>query len=299
MKNLPILVATLMVALTLTNCSNKKAESSFTDSVAAGIDTNIFVTPADAGISLKPEERKFIRKAELNFKVKNVQASTNVIEDLVEKYKGFVIKAQLTTNILNTNEVEISEDSVLLNKSYNISNEITLRIPNEYFEKVQRDIQPLMTFLDNRTISAEDVSLDLMASELRKNRYTKFENRYEKTIDSKGKKLGETTTAEENLFNHQSEADINHVETLKTKDEVNYSTITLHLYQPVAVIQEMLPNIENTHAFKPNLLIRLWQSIREGWYILEEILVALTRLWFLILLGMGAFWMYKKRVKLN
>jgi hypothetical protein len=296
MKNLPILVATLMVALTLTNCSSNKAESS-ADFVEA--DSASVAMPADAGVSLKPEERKFIRKAELNFKVKNVQASTNVIEDLVEKYKGFVIKAQLTTNILNTNEVEISEDSVLLNKSYNISNEITLRIPNEYFEKVQRDIQPLMTFLDNRTISAEDVSLDLMASELRKNRYTKFENSYEKTIDSKGKKLGETTTAEENLFNHQSEADINHVETLKTKDEVNYSTITLHLYQPVAVIQEMLPNIENTHAFKPNLFIRLWQSIREGWYILEEILVALTRLWFLILLGIGAFWMYKRRVKVN
>jgi hypothetical protein len=296
MKNLPILVATLMVALTLTNCSNKKAESS---ADFASVDTTVVVEPADAGIPLKPEERKFIRKAELNFKVKNVQASTNVVEDLVEKYKGFVIKSQLTTNVLNTNEVEISEDSVLLNKSYNISNEITLRIPNEYFEKVQRDIQPLMTFLDNRTVTSEDVSLNLMASKLRKNRYTKFEKRYEKTIDTKGKKLTETATAEENLFNHQSEADITQVETLRTKDEVNYSTITLHIYQPVAVIQEMLPNIENTHAFKPNLFIRLWQSIREGWYILEEILVALTRLWFLILLGIGAFWVYKKRVKVN
>jgi hypothetical protein len=296
MKNLSILMATVAVALTLTNCSSNKSESS-ADFVEA--DSASVVMPADAGISLKPEERKFIRKAELNFKVKNVQEASNVVEDLVEKYKGFVIKSQLSTNVLNTNEVEISEDSVLLNKSYNISNEITLRIPNEYFEKVQRDIQPLMTFLDNRTVSAEDVSLNLMASELRKKRYTKFEKRYEKTIDTKGKKLGETTVAEENLFNHQSEADINHVETLKTKDEVNYSTITLHLYQPVAVVQEMLPNIENTHAFKPNLFIRLWQSIREGWYILEEILVALTRLWFLILLGFGAFWMYRKRVKVN
>jgi len=186
-----------------------------------------------------------------------------------------------------------------MNKSYNISNEITFRIPNEYFEKVQRDIQPLMIFLDSRTVSAEDVSLDLMASEIRKNRCTKFQNRYEKTIDSKGKKLGETAMAEENLFNYQSEADINHVESLKTEDEVNYSTITLHLYQSVAVVQEMLPNIENTHALKPNLFIRLWQSMREGWYIMEDILAALIRPWFLILLGVGAFWVYKKRVKLN
>ncbi len=296
MKNLPILMATLVVAFSFTNCSEKKAESS---ADFASVDSTATDIPADAGIPLTPQERKFIRKAELRFKVKNVQASSNIVEDLVDKYRGFVIKSQLSTNVLNINEVEISEDSVLRNKSYEVNNEITLRIPNESFEQLQREIQPLMTFLDSQTVSAEDVSMNLMASELRKKRYSKFEKRYEKTIDSKGKKLSETSTAEENLLNHQSEADINQIETLRTKDEVNYSTITLHLYQPVTVTQEMLPNIENTHAFKPNLFIRMWQSVREGWYILEELIIFFTRLWFLILLAFGAFWIYKRRVKVS
>jgi Domain of unknown function (DUF4349) len=296
MKNLPILMATLVVAFSLINCSEKKSESSAN---FASADSTAIDIPADAGILLTPQERKFIRKAELRFKVRNVQVSSNVVEDLVDKYKGFIIKSQLTTNVLNINEVELSEDSVLKNKSYEVNNEISLRIPNESFEKIQREIQPLMTFLDSQTVSAEDVSLNLMASELRKKRYSKFEKRYENTIDSKGKKLTETSTAEENLLNHQSEADINQIETLRTKDEVNYSTITLHLYQPVTVTQEMLPNIENTHAFKPNLFIRIWQSVREGWYILEELIIFFTRLWFLILMAFGAFWIYKRRVKVN
>lgn len=296
MKNLPILMATLVIAFSFTNCSERKAESSTDFASTDSTTTNV---PADEGIPLTPQERKFIRKAELRFKVKNVQTSSNVVEDLVDKYKGFIIKSQLSTNVLNINEVELSEDSVLRNKSYEVNNEISLRIPNESFEKLQREIQPLMTFLDSQTVSAEDVSLNLMASELRKKRYSKFEKRYEKTIDAKGKKLTETSNAEENLLNHQSEADINQIETLRMKDEVNYSTITLHLYQPVSIVQEMLPNIENTHAFKPNLFIRIWQSVREGWYILEEIIIFFARLWFLILLGFGAFWVYKRRVKVN
>ena len=296
MKNLLIFVATFVVAFSFTNCSEKRAESSVD---FASVDSTTANVPADAGVPLTPQERKFIRKAELRFKVKNVQTSSNVVEDLVNKYKGFIIKAQLSTNVLNMNEVELSEDSVLRNKSYEVNNEISLRIPNESFDKLQRDIQPLMTFLDSQTVSAEDVSLNLMASEVRKKRYSKFEKRYEKTIDSKGKKLPETSTAEENLLNHQSEADINQIETLRTKDEVNYSTITLHLYQPVTVTQEMLPNIENTHAFKPHLFIRMWQSVREGWYILEELIIFFTRLWFLILLALGAFWLYKRRVKVS
>ena len=296
MKNLTILMVTFVVAFSFTNCSEKKAESS---ADFASDDSTAVDIPADAGMPLTSQERKFIRRAELRFKVKNVQASSNVVEDLVDRYKGFIIKAQLSTNVLNINEVELSEDSVLRNKSYEVNNEINLRIPNEFFEKIQREIQPLMTFLDSQTVSAEDVSINLLASELRKKRYSKFEKRYEKTIDSKGKKLTETSNAEENLLNHQSEADINQIETLRTKDEVNYSTITLHLYQPVTVTQEMLPNIENTHAFKPNLFIRMWQSVREGWYILEELIIFFTRLWFFILLAFGAFWLYKRRAKVN
>jgi hypothetical protein len=293
MKNLPFFTASLMVALMFTNCSEKKSES-----VAFGetsTDTVSAFTPADAGTPLTPEDRKFIRSADVKFKVKNIQAASNAIEDLVDKYHGFTINSEIRSNVLNINEVEVSEDSVLLNKSYELSSGISIRIPNETFDKTLREIQPLIAFLDNKTVSAEDVSLSLMASELRKKRYEKFEKRYKKTIDAKGKKLPETASSEEKLFNHQSNADDNQMLTMQLKDKVNYSSITLHLYQPVSVMQEMLPNIKNTHAFMPNLFNRLWQSIRTGWYIFEEILIGITKLWFVILIGLGGFGIYRKR----
>jgi Domain of unknown function (DUF4349) len=295
MKNRPLLTATLVVALMFTNCSEKKAESDAF--VEASVDSTSSFTPADAGNPLLPQDRKFIRSADLKFKVKNVQAASNAVEDLVEKYQGFTTKSELTSNILNIKELELSQDSILQNKSYEISSEISIRIPNETFDKTLREIQPLMQFLDKKSVSAEDVSLSLMSSELRKKRYSKFEKRYEKAIETKGKKLTETTKTEENLLEYQANADNNQIETLQLKDNVNYSTITLHLYQPVSVVQEMLPNLENTHAFMPNLFVRLWQSIRVGWYLFEDLLVGITKLWFLILMGLFGFWAYKLRLR--
>ena len=297
MKNLPFLMASLMIAFMFTNCSEKKAETTaFSESVSDSANTFI---PADAGKPLLPQDRKFIRAAEVKFKVKNVQVASNFVEDLVDKYQGFTTSSELSSKILDINEVEVSQDSVLQNKSYEVSNEISIRIPNGTFDKTLREIQPLMAFLDKKTVSAEDVSLSLMSSELRKKRYSKFEKRYEKAIDAKGKKLTETANSEENLFNHQSNADDNQIQTLQLKDNVNYSTITLHLYQPVSVVQEMLPNLENTHAFMPNLFVRLWQSIRTGWYLFEEFLVGITKLWFLILIGFVGFWVFKGRFVKN
>jgi hypothetical protein len=294
MKNLPFLVASVMVAFMFTNCSEKRAESTaFDESTTDSVST---FTPADEGKPLLPQDRKFIRSADVKFKVKNVQLASNVVEDLVDKYQGFTTKSELTSKILNINEIEISQDSILQNKSYEISNEISIRIPNETFDKTLREIQPLMEFLDSKSTSAEDVSLSLMSSELRKKRYSKFEKRYEKAIENKGKKLTETTNSEETLLNHQSNADDNQMLTLQLKDNVNYSTITLHLYQPVSVVQEMLPNLENTHAFMPNLFVRLWQSVRTGWYIFEEVLIGITKLWLLILIAFVGFWFYKKRL---
>jgi hypothetical protein len=296
MKNIPISVAVILIAFSLFNCSEKKAESASNFGLT---DTTSVETQVDADIPLSPQDRKFIRTADVRFKVNNVQNATNVVEDLVDKYKGFIVRNELSTQVFNINDIEISEDSILRSKSYEASNEITLRIPNEYFEKTLRELQPIMAFLDNQTVSAEDVSLSFISNELQKKRFSKFEKRFENAIDEKGKKLAETSSAEENLYNHQSSADQNQVLNLKLKDDVNYSTITLHLYQPVAIMQERLPNIENTHAFQPNLFLRIWQSVREGWYIFEEIIVVIFRLWFVVLLSIGGFWLYKKRVKVN
>jgi Domain of unknown function (DUF4349) len=302
MKNISItaLGAALLAVVLLSNCSGEKKSEAMEFAESTADSTSIAPSSANVDGLETPEKRKFIRTADVRFKVKNVQNATNVVTEVVQKYGGFLTHSELSTQTIDINEVELSADSVLKNKSYEMSNDITLRIPNQFFDKTLRELQPLMTFLEKQSISADDVSLSLMASDLRKERYANFEKKYSKSIETKGRKLGETANAQETLFNYESEADVNKISTLGLRDQVNYSTITLHLYQPVSVVQEMLPNIGNIHAFKPNLFVRIWQSVKDGWYILEEIIVGITKLWFLFVLGFGGYWLFKlyqRRVK--
>ncbi len=282
-----IMVATTMVIFT--GCTEKKAEITLSgEEFADSVSTSTF--PSEMNDFAK---RKFIKTGSLRFKVKNVQEASNRIEDIVEKYDGFITHSELSSNITQVNEVEISEDSVLLNKAYEMSNKITLRIPNQNFDKVLREIQPVMTFLEYKKVSADDVSLNLLASDLRKKRYSEFENRYKHEIATKGKKLEETANSEEKLFDYQTQADINNVETLSIKDKVNYSTVEIEVFQPISNMIELQPNMDNDFAYQPHFLRRIWQSFRTGWFVFEEVLVFLTKFWMLMLVLTSGFWLYK------
>ncbi len=281
-------VIAIQAMLMFTGCSEQKAETTDLIEMSDSLAIN------GATTSLEPfEKRKFIKTADLRFKVKNVQDATNKIEDIAEKYEGFITEAELLTNVIKTNEVEISEDSVLHNKAYEITNQITMRIPNQYFDKVLREIQPVMTFVERKRIAADDVSFSLIASDLRKKRFSKFENRFEKEIEQKSKKLVETTASEEKLLDYQTQADNNKVQTMSLNDQVNYSTLTVELYQPVTNTVEMLPNMENPFAYQPNLFLRIWQSVRTGWFLFEEVLIFVTKLWMFMLLALCGYWLYK------
>lgn len=278
-------------------CSEKKAESSsMVDSAAvATLDTEN--TNGTISQDLKPENRKFIRTAELRFKVDNTQKASNTIEDVCKKYGGFVTHSELTSQIANTNEVVFGNDSLLKTTAYEMVNDLVLRVPNNHLNEVLRDIQPLMLFVDKSTLNADDVSFSLLASEARKKRFTKFENNYEKHIANKGKKLPETSEAETTLLSIQNQADENAVETLSLKDQINYSTITIHLYQPMMVQYDKIPNIENTYALQPNLFLRIGYSLQTGWYWFEEVLLFFFQIWFIFPFVWGFWWLYKKFVK--
>ncbi|MEA5256359.1 DUF4349 domain-containing protein [Arcicella aquatica] len=287
---LPLLAIAISAVMMFMGCSEKKAETTMILPDSADTITN----DGFAGLqSESTKDRKFIKTGELKGKVKNVQEATNQIEDIVEKYDGFVTHAELENNVIQINDVEISEDSVLHNKAYVVVNRISMRVPNQYFEKALREIQPIMTFVDYKNITADDVSFSLMAKELTKKRFSDFEKRYQKGIAEKGKRLSETARAEENLLDVQTQADMNKVQTLSLKDQINYSNITVEVYQPMTNTIEVSLNMDNSFAFKPNLFLRIWSSLKIGWYVFEEIVVFLSKLWLFILIGFGTYWIYK------
>ena len=141
------------------------------------------------------------------------------------------------------------------------------------------------------------MALQLLANDLTQKRAAKHEARIEKAIDTKGKKLNDVTDAEETLLNKQEAADNARVANLSLLDQVNFSTITLNIYQKQTIKRELIYNNKSTKEYEPNLGIKLFESLKVGWDVLETVIVSIVKLWGLILLALIGYFIYRKYVR--
>jgi hypothetical protein len=254
-------------------------------------------TSSSAAVEPKNSKRKVIRTADIKFKVKNVPKSTYAIEDATTKFGGFVTYTNLESNISNTDETKVSQDSTLITTKYTVVNDITIRVPNTRLDTVIKTIAKQIDFLDYRLIKADDVTLQLLSNEMAQNRSKNSEKRIEKAIDNKGKKLNQIIDAEDHLDDKKEVNDTKKLENLSLKDQVNFSTLSLKIYQNQAVKQEMIANEKSINAYRPNIGLQIWDSLKTGWFMLEGTIAFIVQLWGIALIGFLAWFGYKKFIR--
>jgi hypothetical protein len=137
----------------------------------------------------------------------------------------------------------------------------------------------------------------MLSNELAQKRSNSSEKRIENAIDSKGKKLNQIVDAEENLANKREQNDASKIQNLSLQDQVNFSTLTLNIYQDESIKQEMVANEKSINAYRPNIGLQIWDSIKTGWFMLEHIISFIVVLWPFALLGFLGFFGYKKYLK--
>lgn len=288
-------LTTLILILVLFSC--KKADYATAETSADTVAMDSTAISSSAAVEKKDSKQKFIRTADIKFKVKNVVKSTYAIENAVQKFGGFVTYTNLQSNIHDQIKTKISLDSTLETTKYSVENNITIRVPNTQLDTVIKSIAKQIDFLDFRVIKADDVSLKMLANQLSQKRNSVTEKRVENAIDSKGKKINDIVEAENTLANKKEEKDNRIIENLSLQDQVNFSTITLQLYQNETIRQEITASEKDNAAYKPNLGIQTIDALKSGWYILESILIFFINLWPVILISIGGFFLYKKYLK--
>ncbi|WP_035649226.1 DUF4349 domain-containing protein [Flavobacterium sp. ASV13] len=288
-------LTTLILILVLFSC--KKADYATAETSANTVAMDSTAISSSAAVEKKDSKQKFIRTADIKFKVKNVVKSTYAIENAVQKFGGFVTYTNLQSNIHDQIKTKISLDSTLETTKYSVENNITIRVPNTQLDTVIKSIAKQIDFLDFRVIKADDVSLKMLANQLSQKRNSVTEKRVENAIDSKGKKINDIVEAENTLANKKEEKDNRIIENLSLQDQVNFSTITLQLYQNETIKQEITASEKDNAAYKPNLGIQTIDALKSGWYILESILIFFINLWPIILISIGSFFLYKKYLK--
>ena len=291
MVKTPKIVLALLIVILAISC--KKAEASAEtayESKDIAVDTTN-VTSSSAAVEPKNSDKKVIRTADIKFKVKNVANSTYAIENTANKFGGFVTYTNLQSTISDKNETKISQDSTLEITKYTVENNIVIRVPNIRLDTVIKTIVKQIDFLEYRIIKADDVSLQMLSNQMEQNRSSKQEKRLEKAIDTKGKKLNEVIAAEDNLDAKNEQNDNTKLENLSLQDQVNFSTLTLQIYQRETIKEEM---IANAKTYRQDFGSKILDGIISGWYVIEGIIAVLAQLWSVILIGIGGYFIFKK-----
>jgi hypothetical protein len=138
-KNTKIVLTLLALGLVL-SCKQSRASEESADYSESAITDSTSVISSSAAVVDKNSNRKFVRTADVKFKVKNVAKSTYAIEDATTKFGGFVTYTNLQSNIHNEDRTKVSQDSTLVTTKYKVDNNITIRVPNTKMDTVIKTI---------------------------------------------------------------------------------------------------------------------------------------------------------------
>jgi hypothetical protein len=287
------IISVLGIAIAFLSCG-RSGEGQLEWKEVADSTSNTLISSSAAVENSKDSTRKFIRTANLKFKVKSVIKSTYDIENITGSHGGFVTYTNLASNIDNVTNIAVSADSSLETTYYTVTNSITLRVPNIQLDTTLKEIAHNIDYLDYRIIKADDVALQILSNSLTQKRSAKNEERLTNAIDNRGKKLNETTLAEEILLSKQGQADQAKISNLSLSDQVKFSTVNLLIYQRQTIKRELISNDKNIEAYEPGFGSKILDSIKFGWDMLEGGIIFLTKLWALFLFAGFVYFMYKR-----
>jgi hypothetical protein len=252
------------------------------------------ISSVAAIVDTKHQAQQFIRTANLKFSVKNVATATYDIEEITRKNGGFVTFTHMASNISNQSWIAISADSTLETTHYQVTNTITLSVPNTMLDTTLKEIARNVDFLDFRIIEATDVSLLRYANSLAAKRAEKAAVQLTNAIDSKGKKLSEITPAHAILASTLEQADHAMLSNLSLTDQIKFSTVKIAIYQREAIKREVMANYKNIAAYEPGFGSKLLAALSLGLELLKSVVLFFAKFWAVFLILTMGYVVYKK-----
>jgi hypothetical protein len=287
-----IIIASVLLSLTACGPSAERInekEQHLQDSI------RVESLSSSAAVETKKDSvHKFIRTADLKFRVKNVISSTARIEDIVVRHGGFVTYTNLRSQVLYTEIKAMSPDSSLESTHFSVLNDMVLRVPNTHIDTLLKDIAQEVDFLDHRIIKAEDVALQLLANRMSETRSAKNAERLARDLKNTSAKLQQVQSTEDAITEREAAYDQTKIANLSLRDQINFSTVNLDLYQRETVKRELLLNEKNARGFEPSMWRKLTIAFQTGWEGLSSLIIFLLRSWEIILVIGVAIFLFKK-----
>lgn len=288
-----LILSSAFVGAVLVSCGGESAAEMNAKAYSENQEMADSTLSSSAAIEDVHSNRKFVRTADLKFKVKDVRSATYAIEDVVSKNNGFVTHTNLASNISYVNTVAVSEDSSKEIIHYTVDNTIEIRVPNSRLDDALKQMSGLVEFLDYRNINADDVTLKMLTNRLTQKRISIHEQRLDNAVHVKAK-LNETVDAENNLLQAEEQKDEALVANLNIQDQVDFSTIKIYLYQRPSIKEELVLSEKTIEPYEPPFYQKIVSALAVGLHTIETIFIALISVWWLWVAAIVGYLGYKK-----
>lgn len=256
-----------------------------------------FISSSAASTNYDDGIHQFIRTAQMKFRVKNVPEATYKIENIIINHKGFIIRSAISNENSYSTTTNISKDSSLVTYHSNLIADLRLRVPRTQLDTVLKELAPLALEIDYRTIEANDVTLQLLSEKLKHERLNRKEKRVSNAIDTNGKKLDSVIDAEEVLDNTIDDANKTKLAEYDIKDQIEYSTINIKLYQSTSEYKEKVLREKPIEEYRPSLGDQAIGALYNGWTIISALFILLLNIWPIILIAILGWVLYSKYKK--
>jgi hypothetical protein len=291
MKRLLSALITIVIFANILSCSQSQKEDNpaftrtFTDSSQLSSNQNIGDTMA---LGSELGERRFIRTANLRFKVSKVEDAVSEIEFKSRALGGFVSFSHLLNSVQDSSSILLSRDSSLQSIHYRTEGVLVLRVPDYRMDSLLDDLSRLSSIMLNREVRCDDVRTQILANRLSHQRAIKFNQRLAEGIKLKGRKLSEIEEAEKTMDEKDESADNAKLSNLTLDDAIKFSTVSIEIYQDPVIVYKQIAKEKITIEYQKPFLTQLAESFASGLQLVEDLIISITKYWsILLLLGVG------------
>lgn len=199
---------------------------------------------------------KLVKTAGIRFKVHDVEKSTRSVADLSHQLGGMVYNQTMDYTETARNELQVSHDSVLVVTAVMPQAQMTVRIPYNKLETFLYSVTAIGYFTSSSHLDIDDKSLLYLENIL------KQENRAE--VLEKQLTTNKQTLKATSLINVKDALIDKEISNRAIDAAVNYSTVTLTLFQNTQVRKEFIANYA-VNDYKLSFNRRICFAFSNGW----------------------------------
>jgi len=230
---------------------------------------------------------KLVKKANIRFKVKNVQQTSEQIAALATGLNGMVIHHTINSTSENSADIKRSSDSVMRVTVVNTTADMTVKIPPANLESFMLQVSRMGLYVDNSHMDITDKSLDYLSTQM------KLKNQSERV--AKNKQDAATAKNPNDLLAFKNSMVDQQIGNRRTDDSVKNSVVTLSFYESNVIHREIIAN-NDLSAYNPPATKQFGMALENGWDVFVSVMVALANAWVIFPIGFGV-WMLVRYIK--